>query len=68
MDLPDYIARNRAVWTRSAPDYEEAGRGRWSEEPSWGIWDIPESEVGVLPAVEGMDVVELGCGTGYVSA
>lgn len=68
MDQPDYIARNRATWTRSAPDCEESGRRRWSEEPSWGIWDIPESEVGVLPALEGMDVVELGCGTGYVSA
>ena len=68
MDQPDYLARNRAEWTRSAPEYEEAGRRRWSQEPSWGIWDVPESETGVLPPMEGKDVVELGCGTAYVSA
>jgi SAM-dependent methyltransferase len=29
---------------------------------------VPESELGLLPALEGLDVVELGCGTAYVSA
>ena len=37
-------------------------------EPSWGIWGIPESEVHLLPDVDGLDVIELGCGTAYVSA
>jgi SAM-dependent methyltransferase len=41
----------------------------WSaEEISWGIWEVPESELGLLPDVAGLDVVELGCGTGYISA
>ena len=29
---------------------------------------MPESELRVLPDVDGKDVVELGCGTAYVSA
>jgi hypothetical protein len=33
-----------------------------------GLWGIPESEVGSLPELAGRDALELGCGTGYVSA
>jgi SAM-dependent methyltransferase len=29
---------------------------------------VPESTLGVLPDVRGQDTIELGCGTGYVSA
>ena len=37
--------------------------------PSWGLWNIPEAQVGLLPAdVDGRDSIELGCGTGYISA
>ena len=32
------------------------------------MFDVPEREIGALPDVAGMDVVELGCGTAYVSA
>ena len=39
-----------------------------SNEVTWGMWSIPEREVGALPGVSGRDVVELGCGTGYWSA
>jgi SAM-dependent methyltransferase len=64
----DHVARNRAAWNAQAAEYVEPGRRNWSSEPSWGIWGIPESDVHILPAVEGLDVIELGCGTGYVSA
>jgi SAM-dependent methyltransferase len=69
-ELPDHVARNRAGWDRWAAEYEEPGRLNWaSEEPRWGIWGVPEAEVGLLPAdVAGLDAIELGCGTGYVSA
>jgi SAM-dependent methyltransferase len=64
-----HVARNRQAWDRWADDYEEPGRENWAaDEPSWGIWGIPESSVGMMPDVSGKDVVELGCGTGYVSA
>ncbi len=63
------IAQNAAAWDANAPDYVEAGRRNWaSNAPDWGIWNIPESEVGFLPDLDGLDVVELGCGTGYVSS
>jgi SAM-dependent methyltransferase len=39
-----------------------------STEPSWGIWGVPESEAQILPEVAGLDTIELGCGTAYVSA
>ena len=69
MATPDYLAGNRAEWTRWAAEYAEKGRKLWREaEPSWGIWSIPEADVQILPDVAGLDVVELGCGTGYVSA
>jgi SAM-dependent methyltransferase len=36
---------------------------------TWGQFGIPDEELGALPAtVSGLDVVELGCGTAYISA
>ncbi len=67
--VPDYVARNRRAWDAKAGEYEEPGRRGWqSAEPRWGIWGIPESELHVLPDVAGKEVIELGCGTAYVSA
>ena len=68
-ELPEHVRRNREEWDRWAADYEAAGRCNWAQaEPSWGIWGIPERELRVLPEVRGLDVIELGCGTAYVSA
>jgi SAM-dependent methyltransferase len=66
----DHIRRNRGSWDADAAEHVEPGRENWAAgEPSWGIWGVAESEAGLLPeALEGKDVVELGCGTGYVSA
>src|ERR1041384_7592819 len=65
----DYLARNRAFWDGQAPAYAEAGERRWAGEPTWGIWRVPEAELGLLPAdMKGLDAIELGCGTAYVSA
>src|SRR5438876_206793 len=67
-ELTEDVLRNRAAWDDMASGYAEAGRRCWQEEPSWGIWNIPENEVKLLPDVSGLDVIELGCGTAYVSA
>jgi SAM-dependent methyltransferase len=68
-DHPDYVRANRETWNAQADRYAEAGRLRWAEEPTWGIWGIPEADVHLLPAaLDGRDSIELGCGTGYVSA
>jgi SAM-dependent methyltransferase len=67
--VTDHVLRNRAAWDSRAPEFEASDRRCWeSPEPRWGIWWVPESDLGVLPDVRGLDVVELGCGTGYVSA
>ncbi len=68
-ELPDHVVANRAFWTNEAAAYVEPGRRAWAEpQPSWGIWGVPESEARILPDVTGLDTIELGCGTAYVSA
>lgn len=69
-ELPDHVRRNREDWDRNAHRWEEPGRSLWSaEEPVWGIWRVPESQVGMLSGeLDGLDAIELGCGTAYVSA
>jgi SAM-dependent methyltransferase len=67
--MDDHAARNRAVWDGQAHEWVESGRRAWADtEITWGMWEIPETEVGVLPPVAARDVVELGCGTAYWSA
>jgi SAM-dependent methyltransferase len=69
-ELPEHVRRNRAAWNGQAAGYERTGRRLWAQdEPTWGNWDVPEAELGLFPAdVAGLDTIELGCGTGYVSA
>jgi SAM-dependent methyltransferase len=69
-DVPEHVERNEAYWDDQAHDYVADGRRNWeSEEPTWGLFSVPESEVGMLPKeIKGRDAIELGCGTGYVSA
>jgi len=66
----DHVRRNRAAWDRWAAEYAGPGLRLWAAaEPAWGIWNVTEAHTGVLPAdLEGRDSIELGCGTGYVSA
>jgi SAM-dependent methyltransferase len=70
MAEPDYVAINREGWTRANAEYTDArARDAWAqEEITWGKWKLPESEVQMLPDIEGKDVVELGCGTAYFGA
>ncbi len=67
---PEHVVRNRDAWNRWAPGYAEHAARAWAEdEPSWGIFSIPEREVRALPeSLAGLDVIELGCGTAYFSA
>ncbi|MEZ4501354.1 MAG: class I SAM-dependent methyltransferase [Dehalococcoidia bacterium] len=64
----DYASSNLAYWTGEAPAYATYAQRHWNEEPAWGVFRVPESEVGLLRDVEGRDAIELGCGTAYVSA
>ena len=66
----DYVARNRDVWTKTNREFTDAQADRaWrADEITWGVFGHRESELDVLGDVSGLDVVELGCGTAYVSA
>jgi len=55
--------RNRAFWDRHSDEYQATHREHIGRpEPRWGIWQLPESELGILGEVAGKDVLELGCG------
>ena len=68
--LPAHVAANREAWDRYASDYVDAGRRAWaSNVPDWGIWSVLDADLRLLPDdLSGKDTIELGCGTGYVSA
>jgi SAM-dependent methyltransferase len=68
--LPDYVRVNRDQWTVVNAAHTDGSAPRAWEQPhiSWGLWSIPESVVRVLPKLAGKDVIELGCGTAYISA
>jgi SAM-dependent methyltransferase len=69
-ELPGYVQQNVANWTRANAEYtdESAARAWAQDEITWGVFEIPESQVNVLGDVDGLDIVELGCGTAYFSA
>jgi len=69
-EVPDYVRRNRAHWDALAMTYAEPGESACPlDEPSWGIWRVPDSERRVLPEdLAGKDAIELGCSTAYISA
>lgn len=68
--LPEHVRANRESWDRFAHEYVEAGHQNWAaSEISWGIWDVPETQLRLLPDdLSGQDIADLGCGTGYASA
>ncbi|HEX9696200.1 MAG TPA: class I SAM-dependent methyltransferase [Actinomycetota bacterium] len=66
--MSDHVARNRAAWAGYAADYVANAVESWSrDEPKWGVFGVEDERI--FPAdVAGKDVVELGCGTAYVSS
>lgn len=65
--LPEHVRENRARWDADAANWVASGERDWQSEPSWGNWGVQVP--GVLPDdMTGMDAIELGCGTAYVSA
>ena len=69
-ELPEHVRHNRAYWDEKARDYVASGERHWaSNQVTWGIWNVPEAEVRIIPDdVRGRDVIELGCGTAYVGS
>ena len=49
-ELPEHVRHNRAHWDQLAPQFVSAGEHGWAiNEPNWGIWSVPESEVHMFP-------------------
>jgi SAM-dependent methyltransferase len=68
-ELTEHARRNREHWDAMADQWVESGRRGWSENvPSWGVWNLLETDVQVLDPVDGKDVLEAGCGTAYWSS
>lgn len=72
MQLPEHVLANRKAWGEWAEGFAEPGRRSWARDDiTWGIWDVPEADLGALGDLDwyqGKDLVELGCGTAYFSA
>ncbi|GAA2755500.1 class I SAM-dependent methyltransferase [Actinopolymorpha rutila] len=69
-ELPEHVRRNREVWDAVLSEgFAARAREQWAADPHWGLWATPQTDLPVLPAdLAGKDVIELGCGTGYVSS
>jgi len=69
-DLPEHVQANRQYWDERADNWVAAGERNWAaDQPTWGIWSLPEADLQLLPQdMTGLATIELGCGTGYVSA
>jgi SAM-dependent methyltransferase len=66
LELSEHAVRNRDMWNADAPNWVAAARRNWeARSPHWGMWEVPEEQVHILPDVRGQDVLDLGCGTGY---
>ncbi len=67
LSVPD--AQNRALWDDQLSGwYASRAAEQWAAEPHWGLFARPETDLGVLRAAPGADVIDLGCGTGYIGA
>ncbi len=64
------IALNRALWAVMNERFTDAAaEDMWSRpHVVWGLFAVPERDLGVLGDVRNADVVELACGTAYLSA
>lgn len=70
MSDSDELDINRALWADINQQFTgTAAAAAWdADQLTWGLFGIPETELRVLGDVDGLDVVELGCGTAYISA
>jgi ubiquinone/menaquinone biosynthesis C-methylase UbiE len=69
-DYPDYVRPNVESWTKTNAEFTGPNaREAWArEELELGVFGHAEVRIDVFGDVMGLDVVELGCGTAYLSA
>jgi SAM-dependent methyltransferase len=68
--LPAHVAENRRYWDERAHEWVASGERAWAQSaPTWGEWGVSNAAVPLLADdLTGLRAIELGCGTGYVSA
>src|SRR6185503_1093575 len=55
--------RNRDFWDGDADAYQAVHAPDLERAPrAWGVWRVPEADLGALGDVVGRDVLEFGCG------
>jgi len=66
----DDLARNRDLWSVLNEQFtDSAADSAWTaDDVRWGLFGVPDRDLGALDHVEGLDVVELACGTAYFSS
>jgi SAM-dependent methyltransferase len=62
--LTPHARHNRQSWNETADAYqaENGPQLEASGGMAWGVWQVPESELGVLGDVRDKDILEFGCG------
>lgn len=62
--LTGHARVNRTAWNRDSDEYQERHGGQLAASGglAWGVWQVPEAELGILGDVAGRDILELGCG------
>jgi SAM-dependent methyltransferase len=63
----DHERRNRDFWDADADAYQAAHATQLALGRRWGVWGIPDTDVGALGDVRRLDVLELGCGAAHWS-
>ncbi len=64
----DHVSTNRDIWNADAANWVEFGERCGLETLEWGSWGNPDEGLNLLPTdMTGMEAIEFGCGTGYVS-
>jgi SAM-dependent methyltransferase len=68
-DLDDHVRWNRAAWNADADAYQARNAATLAAggSPAWGVWQIPELQLGVLGELAGRTILELGCGGAQLS-
>jgi SAM-dependent methyltransferase len=70
MEISGHAAVNREHWNAMADEWVASGEDSWARTaPRWGAWELPDEGIELIPEdLSGLRAIELGCGTGYVSA
>src|SRR5882672_11157210 len=67
--MGDHVRQNRSYWDGESAQYQsDHSVDLTNRALAWGVWRIPEEQLGALGPLDGKRVLELGCGGGQFSA